>query len=267
MGEENVKKMKVTELREALKKRGLSTEGLKAELVQRLQARLEEEEFGMVEAPSAEPAAGTTPAKEKEPVAEAADKPAVDPPVVEEDPKPDVPTPVPAEEPTAKETSSEETKENKEEAPSSGAPADEPSTPKETAANDAVKTPKSDEDGNKTFLDKKKDRAKRFGIPLVQSEVQRRKARAERFGAASPKKDQKKQQQNNDKKRTKKGGDKKETTPQKKKQKTEDKPQEKLLPKEEIEKRLARAKKFGNENSDENLKLKAMLRKYRFATT
>lgn len=46
---ETVAMMKVTELRNALKQRGLPTDGLKSQLVMRLQARLDEEEFGMVE--------------------------------------------------------------------------------------------------------------------------------------------------------------------------------------------------------------------------
>lgn len=42
----NPKKMKVSELRAALESRGLSSNGLKSELIQRLELALDEEEFG-----------------------------------------------------------------------------------------------------------------------------------------------------------------------------------------------------------------------------
>jgi len=62
MGEDtmDIKKMKVSDLRIELSKRDLMTTGLKGDLINRLQARLDEEEFGFTVAPSSGGAVGTT---------------------------------------------------------------------------------------------------------------------------------------------------------------------------------------------------------------
>eukprot|EP00956_Cyclotella_meneghiniana_P012815 scaffold18244_cov70-Cyclotella_meneghiniana.AAC.3 len=254
MGEEtDPKKMKVSDLRDALSQRGLSTEGKKADLINRLQARLDEEEFGMAEAP---PAAAAAPAAETEAAApEAPTETITEPPAAEAPP---------AEEEAAQPA---ETVEN------TSAP--EAPTETSTPAEDPVNKPQPDATAKATsemsFTEKMAQRAKRFGMPV--SDDVKKELRKERFGekkGGTPNNEKKRQSagsggrggNNNKKQKQTPPANKKQNKSQQKKQTTQTE-EEPLLPKEEIEKRLARAAKYGTagENVD---KLKAMLRKHRF---
>ena len=223
----------VAELREELQKRGLPTDGLKADLVTRLQARLDEEEFGLAAAPEAS--------------AEAPAPAAAAPAVEAEAPAPAAAAPVEEEKPAAAAKEAEEPKEA-EKTEEAAAAAEAPS------AADA-----------ESFAAKKAARAARFGIPVVEVK-----------GKPTPNKGKK---QGKGKNRGGGGGRGGDGTPgkrkggggggsAKKKQKKQHqggqkKPAEKpLLPKEEIEKRLKRAEKFGTTHGVDELK--AMLRKHRF---
>lgn len=220
----------------------MSTEGLKADLINRLQERLDEEEFGMIEAPA--PSA-------KAPVA-ASHVPAVEEPT--------------AEAPVAKGRVVEETvaaEIDKEKAILGTEPSPAPVVPEPTPAHGEPAAGKKPLSGI-TFAEKKAARAARFGIPL--SEPEKKKARAERFGIADKKKKGEQPKKTPEKKKNARE-EKGQSTP-KKKQKIEPKLTEKpLLPVEEIEKRLKRAEKFGTGDLAQTQELKAMLRKHRFATS
>jgi len=231
---DDIKKWKVAELRDALEKRGLQTDGLKSDLINRLQARLDEEEFGMIDMGIATggAAADTTTTTRKS--------------IVEE------------EEALKKSISESNCMDAKEADPAAAAIAPQDSTvSQEVSATAALigATTTSDESDTKpetkTFLEKKQERAARFGIPL--KDADKKQQRALRFGAQSAENDNKNQ---SDPKR-------KEQTPAISNRNKKNKQSESLLPKDEIEKRLARAEKFslGQDAID---KYKVMLRQHRF---
>jgi len=133
-----------------------------------------------------------------------------------------------------------------------------------------------------SFKERMDQRAKRFGIPPTENT--KKETRAQRFGTGKAegganKNNPKKQQQGGNKgkggqnnrptkdipKKQQQAGNKRDTGNggggSGKKQKVAEKP---LLPKEEIEKRLARAAKYGTTEGVDGMK--AMLRKHRFST-
>ena len=223
----------MAELQAELRKRGMETSGLKADLVNRLQARLDEEEFGMIDPPAADkPAAepkAPTPAKaEKKEPAQKKDPPSEtkknDPPAKSE---PEKKVPVVEEKSKGEEKEKEKVQ---------AAPAAAPVEPAKPVAMSGL-----------SCEEKKRKRAERFKIAVVPDK------KAEPRSNKQDNKRGKKQKQ--EKQQDKKKDNREKTEPKK------DTP---LLPKEEIEKLLKRAERFGGEPTARTLELKAMLRHYRF---
>jgi SAP domain-containing ribonucleoprotein len=212
----------VPELKLELEKRGRSTEGLKAELVNRLQALLDEEEFNL-----ADDAAGPAPiiATITEPKVVEQALPASDP-VVEENLKPDIV----AEEKTPTVAMVHSTTDEKVEAT--------------TGIVSQTGTELS-------FEEKKRLRAQRFAIPFVETK-------------AIPTTNTK--EKSNKRQKTDPPGKKVGESDAKSVILTTAVKEEVLLPKDEIEKQLKRAEKYGGADQARVDELKAMLRKHRFAS-
>lgn len=206
-----------------LEKRGKSTEGLKAELVNRLQALLDEEEFNL-----ADDAAGLAPVipTVTDPKILESSIPAVDvdivvnvkPTIAEDEEK----TILPAE------------------------PSKEEKVPEATSV---VKQSGAE----LSFEEKKRLRAQRFAIPFVETKEQP-------AGNTNDKVNRGNKRQKTDPPGTKVG----ESDNKAANTTTID---EVLLPKDEIEKQLKRAEKYGGANQARVDELKAMLRKHRFASS
>lgn len=171
----------VSELRDALKERGLSTEGLKGDLVNRLEAYLEEQEFAL-------PGEGS----DLSPTPTGAAKPAVEEPAV----------PAPALEET-KEAAKEKAELEKETATAGTEPSPAPVVPPEPTKAAAAATTKTSENqrSEMTFEEKRAARAARFGIPMVETKktTPKRRPQNEKKGSANKKQKKGPQKKNEEK--------------------------------------------------------------------
>jgi len=289
MGDLNVSKMKVSELRGELSKRGLSTDGLKADLVTRLQQRLDEEEFGMDDGFAAPDTTATTPAEAESPAKEkeaattttaASSSPKVLTPAAEvkkteEKKKEEVKEDTKA---SVAESKTEEKTVKEVEAPAAEVVRTEPATEEKVVASTlsetTTETPiSSDTKKQMTFEEKKAARAARFGIAVVATSTTpagKKGKKRPSVGNQTPNKKQKGPDGKGKKGNTpkSKGGDtpkgKKGNTPKSKGKEKEVLSETVLLPEAEIQKRLDRMKQYNIDDKKKEDNLKAMLRQHRF---
>jgi SAP domain-containing ribonucleoprotein len=252
----NFKLSTVSELRAGLLERGLSTDGLKAELINRLQARLDEEEFGLAEAPPVStPKAGATaaPAAETTPVEAAATTPAAKEKKEKAASTPAAASPKPNNPST---TTTSESKKKVVEEKSEETAASEPTKSEEKTSEEKTEGKEDVGAANVTeqmsFEEKKKARAARFKMEVVKSPTKENKTETRK----------RRGEKDDDKASDKKGG--KDGDRPKRQKKEEKKPESfEGVSKEELEKRLKRADRFGVAN-DKVDAMKAALRKIRF---